>query len=381
MPAKLYTLFPRKRKNSKSLYYCMFRRADGTRTSAVNTHQTNRAAAEAWAQNELAREGVQLSNNETTFRDFSRNFFAYGGDWHTGRARRGRIPTERYCMEITDLLEKHVIPFLGEKRIVAIDEDTLEEFCNTMYRRGYSGATINKAINIITTILEAARRKKIIKFVPPIERSVDAPKQKGILSIEEARAVFSVEWKCVRGYTASVLAAATAVRAGELQALIISDLHLSENYIHVHRSWDNRLQRLNATTKTKKPRNIFISNRVRQAIEDLLAVHPFPTPDAFLFWAEKNHEKPAEQAIFTRSLYQAMRQIGITEGERQRRNITFHSWRAWANSLMINDNIPLAKVQAMTGHDTRKMSEGRYYRLDDMRDVMDLQERIFTGEG
>jgi integrase len=46
------------------------------------------------------------------------------------------------------------------------------------------------------------------------------------------------------------------------------------------------------------------------------------------------------------------------------------------NSLLINSGIPAAKVQALTGHSSLKMTEKIYYRPDDMRDVTNLVSGI-----
>ena len=68
--------------------------------------------------------------------------------------------------------------------------------------------------------------------------------------------------------------------------------------------------------------------------------------------------------------------IGITEKIRQTRNITFHSHRHFLNSLLINANIPVQKIQSITGHLTAEMTQ-HYYHLDDMQDVQKVQERVF----
>jgi len=73
-----------------------------------------------------------------------------------------------------------------------------------------------------------------------------------------------------------------------------------------------------------------------------------------------------------------MESIGISETERKRRHITFHSWRAAFNSWLINARMPLAKVMSLTGHISPKMAQETYFRLDDLEDVKLIQESIFT---
>jgi len=82
--------------------------------------------------------------------------------------------------------------------------------------------------------------------------------------------------------------------------------------------------------------------------------------------------------VFVRALFTALEIIGIDKAERKRRNITFHSWRHFLNSLLINSKIPIQKIQSITGHMTAQMTS-HYYHIDDMMDVRNVQNSLFTG--
>ena len=73
-----------------------------------------------------------------------------------------------------------------------------------------------------------------------------------------------------------------------------------------------------------------------------------------------------------------MEKIGITSEERIKRRISFHSWRHWLNSLLINEKVPLHKVRAIVGHNTDAMTQN-YYHADDMSDIRLIQENIIGG--
>jgi integrase len=88
-------------------------------------------------------------------------------------------------------------------------------------------------------------------YVPKIERAADNPKHKGILTIDEVRRLFSIPWKSdaaychpvkdeFKGYVGNLLASSTGLRMGEIQALVLSDIHLEDGYIYVRRSWDRK---------------------------------------------------------------------------------------------------------------------------------------------
>ena len=77
-------------------------------------------------------------------------------------------------------------------------------------------------------------------------------------------------------------------------------------------------------------------------------------------------------------MYKAFEQIGITHQEREERNITFHSWRHFYNSLM-RGKIHDAKLRRLTGHKTLEMTEHyTHFNITDFKDVLIIQEQFFS---
>ena len=94
--------------------------------------------------------------------------------------------------------------------------------------------------------------------------------------------------------------------------------------------------------------------------------------DAFIFQSE-DKTKPMNPELLRDSLYEMLEKMGV---DRKGRNIAFHSWRHFFNSMLINKNIPMLKVQSLTGHTTDAMSK-LYYHPDAYKDVLELQNNIF----
>lgn len=377
-----FSIYPRKNKKGRT-YYVQFKRPDGTYTVAKSTKCTTRRDAIQWCEDYLFKNGIPVPGHDLTLNEYAKDFFSWTGRWATSKRVEGKRISERHCRDRADIMRVHVLPVFGALKLSDIDKIKIKNYRNELYQQEYSGSVINKCLYALKTILEDAEDNGLIKAVPKITRAADNTKPKGILTIEEVNRLFSIEWKYkslsdTLGFIGNLLAASTGLRLGELQAIKIQDIHLNEGYITIKRSWDNRMNKLNSTTKTGRERNIFIPQRVIEAIRELLTIHPYPLdPESFLFWGEKKpQEKPAEKAAFTHSLYTAMRLIGIDEAERKCRNITFHSWRHFLNSLLINAKIPIQKVQSITGHLTIDMTQ-HYYHTDDMTDVRQIQESIF----
>jgi len=385
-----FSIYPRQKKNGKSVYYVQFKNPDNTYSTARSTGKTSRRAAEEWAENELLKNGSPLPGHNITFGEYSQDFFSWNGRWATNLKVEGRRISERHCRDRCDLMRIHVLPVFANYYLKDIDKISIINFRNSLFNKGYSGSQINKCLYAIKAILEAAEDQGLIKAVPKISRAADNPKQKGILTIEEVNRLFSFQWMSkpsyshperplFMGYAGNLLAASTGIRLSELQGLKIQDLNLESGYIVIKRAWDNRLNKLNNSTKTGRERNIFIPEKVITVLNQLLLQHPFPeNPEAFLFWGEKKpEEKPAEKVVFINALFTTLEQIGINETERKQRNITFHSWRHFLNSLLLNAKIPIQKIQSITGHLTNEMTS-HYYHVDDMSDVRQIQETLFT---
>ncbi len=333
-----------------------------------------------------------MPGKDITIEKYADGFFDWEGTWALNKRIEGQRIGRRHCRDRADILRIHVLPALGKYRLTDIDKHKITAFRNSLFNKGYSGSVINKCLYALKTILETAEDEGLIPAVPKIRKASSEPQRpKGILTIAEVSRLFSFQWmsepahchpakSLTFAYTGNLLAASTGLRLSELQGLKLKDLHLDAGYIVVKRAWDVRLNRLNETTKTGRERNVFIPKKVINSLFDLLKEHPaLDNPESFLFFGKKkSDEKPAEQAYFVRALYKALQEIGITEEQRKARNITFHSWRHFLNSLLINSKIPIQKIQSIIGHTTSQMS-AHYYHIDDMADVRKVQENLFSG--
>lgn len=350
-----------------------FKLPDGW-TTARTTHETARGRAESWAI-EYLKAGNIISKHNITLSEFSKDFFAWESPWATNKRITGKRISRHHCLDCAGIMKNHILPILGNMKLTQITEHAIEKFRNDIFKSGYSGNTTNRVLMTLREVLKAAKKQSLIQFVPEVEQVAERPKKKGILTIEEVKKIFSIEWNDFRGYAGNILACSTGLRIGELQALVISDIHLDDGYIHVRRSYD-KMFGLTETTKTGRARNIFIPQRIKEVLRDLISVNPHPeNPESFIFCGEKVHTKPVETKYFYRALYRALAIIGIDEAERKRRNLSFHSWRYFFNSLLINAKIPLQKIQSMTGHLTDEMTQ-HYYHIDDMADVVETVQNV-----
>jgi integrase len=77
------------------------------------------------------------------------------------------------------------------------------------------------------------------------------------------------------------------------------------------------------------------------------------------------------------SLYRALAAKGIKEEEREKRNITFHSWRHFLNSQLLANGINESKTSKITGHTTAEMTKRyEHFLVNDFADVLKITEGI-----
>ncbi|MCB1318498.1 MAG: tyrosine-type recombinase/integrase, partial [Leptospiraceae bacterium] len=69
--------------------------------------------------------------------------------------------------------------------------------------------------------------------------------------------------------------------------------------------------------------------------------------------------------------------IGIGDRERRERNLSFHSWRHFANSLFVSKGIPLLEVQSLIGHSSVRMTNHYFHAQFNTEAVRAAQESLF----
>jgi integrase len=77
------------------------------------------------------------------------------------------------------------------------------------------------------------------------------------------------------------------------------------------------------------------------------------------------------------ALYNAFKAIGIDEKERQRRLLTFHSWRHFFNTMLVMADISGSKLRSVTGHSSEEMTD--YYTHFDTKkftEIITVQENL-----
>jgi integrase len=262
------------------------------------------------------------------------------------------------------LLQKHILPALRAKRLSAIKPTDIEALLLGKLEEGLSAQSVNHLRATLSTMFKQAMRQGLRDDNPvaTVPKAKGSQAERGILTREEVDRLLSEEdietvWQGdMVAYTANLLAATAGLRLGEVLALRAQDVQA--DHLIVAHSW-NALQGLKGT-KTGRTRVVPIPEKTRDYLARLCA----PTR-AFLF----GEPWPVEGDKIRQALYRALGRIGITDQERRRRHLCFHSWRHWYNT-MLRGQVSDAKLRLLTGHQTQAMCDNyTHYGAEDFGDV------------
>jgi integrase len=394
---KPYSIFrrPTKRKR-RFIFYARFRHpVTGTYQNAVSTGCGNRDEAVKWCEARLAQE--QASSERLG--GYLSGFWTEDSEYTRKRALAGRPLIRGYLAANRSPIEDRILPYLRDQGKEAlplgqVSRELVEAaILHLSDSTELSPARINGIRKSLTVPLRRAFDLGKIKIDPTRGALLlKEPKVKRrVLSLEEARAFFALEWLDERLRLINMLAASTGLRLGECRGLLQEDLReepyldaqsqkAAYCYIALRHNWID-----GEGLKTLKWRH--------EMAEDPEAFEPIPLPsglseklrelgssnpwgNGFVFWSARA-KAPISKSWVEETFNAAVLKLGISEEERRRRRLSFHAWRWWYNTRMrgsIQDHV----LRQITRHKSAAMTEKYTTGLtaDQGREIARLAERL-----
>lgn len=354
----------------------------GTRKPVI----TGRRQAEAFAW-EYLNQGQVVTKEGITFRQYASGFFDPNGSYAKDLRNYGKKVSDRQLQAQDGYTRIYLIPFFDDTRLTKVTAKKIRLLQSRLLEGKYPtieerepvalhGGTVNHITVALKKILEKAEQDGLIQATPTIHRVAQEYKQRGVLTLQEIRKLFALEWNDRRYKVANLLAAMTGMRRGEIMALRRCDIR--KDHLRVTGSWDEPSQKRKAT-KTGVTRDIAIDSDTLREVIAMTRESPWNGPESYVFYGERR-DRPMKVLGPQDALVTALKRIGIDNETRKARGITFHSWRHFYNSTMINSGIPIQKVQSQTGHSTDAMSS-HYYHATEFEDVIAVQQGLALVKG
>ncbi len=367
-----FTLYQR----NKVWYYRVY--DENGKRIAFCTGQTSKAKAMACVMSRF-KQGTLIPDKPKTdlitFETYAANWWDWDKCLYLKHERaRGTEFSQRYCHNQAMTMKKHLIPAFGKMKLSQITVAKVEDWLFSKVEvEEKAPKTANNCLSNLSVMLGEACRRGLINENPCDKVKPLKPrcKQRGILTMEEAKKLFSsLEfWDGdIYAYAGNLLASCTGMRSREVAG--IKGINLKGDHIEIDESYDEMFGA--KPTKTHDTRILPLPPKVLDVLHSLKR-----GDDDFLFTFDGS--KPVNQHFFLYHLYDAMEKIGISREEQERRNIVFHSWRHFVNSQLLANNISEIKTQKITGHKTKEMTlHYAHFNANDFQDVLEVTSEIMT---
>jgi len=351
-----YCLFKKRLESGRIIYYYSYYDPVGRRKQ-LSTGCRLKSEAKKYCL-ELYRRGSMEPLKDVTFREYTRDFFIYDKcRYIQGKLMRGYSYSRSYADLMRKQLENHLLPFFGDFYMNKISAAFIEEWMLYLQNKELSRISINHYFKQLRLIFSEAQRLDDIQEDPTksVKNVVREIKERGIYSdleigkLSDASRIEEV-WKGnYMHFVYNQVAIKTGMRIGEIQALQKGLIH--RDHIEVCHSWDRKYGLKG--TKTGKNRVIPINKELYQLLLPLMQ-----KSENFVFSCDGGKQPIDHKAVY-KWQKRALVNIGVSEEERKNRNLTFHSYRHYFNTLLVTQGLPEGVIQAITGHSDGKMT--RHY--------------------
>jgi integrase len=375
-----FTVFPRSLKSGVVVFYYQCYDEKGRRQNARSTGQTKKTEAKAFCMR-LFKEGLLIPEQKApTFAEFSNGWW----DIETSGYLKWRQLHEPLAYSTIVMYKRHfnihIKDYFAKYRLDEITADVVETWLLAMSgkkdmvikdekkKKTLNPKTINLVFGTFRLMIGEAVRRKIIKTNPCayIKDLKEETFEREIFTVDEVRKLFPADWasvwKSYVNYMINRLAACTGMRVGELRGLRAG--HVFNDYIHVCGQY-TRYGYKNAT-KTKVNRKIPITPLIKQELDGLINANG----NGYIF-SEDGGDTPLSMDSIHAHFNSALKNIGIDGGERKARNLSFHAWRHFFNTVLRMNNVSDSKVQSVTGHRSIRMTD--HYTHFDTREFTEVR--------
>jgi integrase len=293
---------------------------------------------------------VPAGRGSVNFTDFLTRFFDFGkSPYVRDRLAHGHSIGRSYCRESLKVIRLFWEPAFKNRTLASITRGDLKSFSLSL-PSGKSASYKNSILNAGLIPLGWAYEEGMIPadIAKDFERYSGKAGKRGVLTVEEAGALFAKPWADTAAMAANLLSATTGMRQGEVLAIRGRDI--GEGVLNVAHSWS-------AADGLKSPKNgeerrVPLLPEVRAALLAQLAANPhtdIPEAERFVFWGTAPERPRVEGSFMLDALHGELENMGIDWRER---NIVFHGWRHFYAARMA-DIEAADKVSRITGHKSR----------------------------
>jgi len=320
------------------------------------------------------------SRQYPTLIPFLEDFWDYDkSSYVAGTLAKGHRISQRHCYDCQKHVGNHWKRFFPIERLDEIGLIQLEAFAFDLRDRGLTGKSINNILNPGIVALKWAYERGLIDNNPikGLGKFAVRSQSRGVLTPEEATAVFALEWEDERAKLGNLLAATCGLRSGEVLALKHSDLASAEGKTYVVRSWNSK--DLFTDPKWGSFRDTAIDQKIRDGLLRIASESPFATEGDFLLFHGKRADRPRDSMYLLDSLRVQLLKLNADPDHWKARRIDFHSWRHFFTSRMA-ETLDEPTLMKATGHKTKDAFDeyANHLTPEQFKSVRAAQDSLFA---
>ncbi len=266
------------------------------------------------------------------------------------------------------------------RRLSQIRPPHLNRLFDYLQKDGMTARQTNLAMMAVGRALRWARSRGMLWLDPTagVEKAEEHPRERGALTLDEIGRIIALEQKDLRVKTGALLGALAGLRLGEIRGLEWGDIDFEKHEISVVHNYVD----LDGAKGPKRGSSglVLLVEPLARSLEELRAASPWSEPeDKVIYSRLRGH--PVEVHRMPDGFNELLVAIGISEEERQKRHLSFHSTRhsftSWARL-----ELPDFFTMKLTRHRSMPMLD-RYSHVDhgqddEMREK--LNRRLAGGE-
>ncbi len=267
------------------------------------------------------------------------------------------------------LYQRYIRPIIGSKTFKDISIIDLQRIKSTMgskhnpAHKPAAPRSIQYALNVVRQVFNSARAHKVFTGESPV-RGVKPPiinnRRMRFLSKDEAEKLLNaLKEHSMITYEISLLSLYTGMRAGEIFALMKSDLDLDNDRIFIRNPKNNVSRYADITTRRLK---------------EMLASKKAGDPKDPVFESREAHRdatgtrEPKHIGKISNLFPRVVDALGLNNGHTDRRDkVVFHSLRHTHASWLSNEGIPINLIAEALGQKTLSMAARYAHTSDETR--------------
>ncbi|MBA2283074.1 MAG: site-specific integrase [Acidimicrobiia bacterium] len=291
------------------------------------------------------------------------------GDWLDPRVGRIRFddwadewlatavhlkPNTRYGYE--RLLERHVLPVFGGKRIANIERIDVRRFVSDMTTAGMAAGTVRNAFTVVRNVFNIALDSGAVKANPCARVKMPRSPRAEMLFLDPAQIVALAEAIGDEYALLVKTAAYTGLRAGELQALRVRRVDLDKCNLDVVESLSEvEGQLIFGETKTYSRRQVGVPASLAAELRLHITTRSLGPDD--LVFAGPRGGPMRHNNFYNRHFKPAVVRGALPDGLR------FHDLRHTCAALLISEGAHPRAIMERLGHSTVQVAIDRYGHL------------------